>query len=281
MLVGHEAARGFLGHQRQTRGLDEALQLRAPVPVRRGRAGDDQRSLGCAQQADRFVEHLRACHARRLRPVRGGREEAHVRFLDALRLHIDGHGEVHRPASPLERGAQRGGHQVRDAPRIVHQPGALGRRLRQAHLVDLLHDAAVVMAQVCRAGDVEHRALGGEGVDQPGQGVGVPRRGEGAHARPPGHARPCVGHVHRGLLVAAVDQPEALVGQQVEQGQDVVAREREHGVHALQAQRAGQQLRPGRAHARPGNTFRSFSRAARSAPCVVAQSRQASVIETP
>lgn len=68
------------------------------------------------------------------------------------------------------------------------------------------------------------------------------RRREGAHPEPPRDPPPGVGHVYRRLLVAAVDQPEALVGQQIEQRQDVVSREREDRVDPFLPQSARQKM---------------------------------------
>ncbi len=51
---------------------------------------------------------------------------------------------------------------------------------------------------------------------------------------PTGDAPPGVGHVHRRLLVAGVDESEALVVHHVHDGQDVVSRQGEDVVDALQ-----------------------------------------------
>ncbi len=72
------------------------------------------------------------------------------------------------------------------------------------------------------------------GVDHPGEGVG--ETGAGGDQAHPGLARedgPGVGHHHRGLLVAHVDDPDVVVQAPVEDGRDVSAREGEDGVYAL------------------------------------------------
>ena len=113
------------------------------------------------------------------------------------------------------------------------QPGALRDGPGDADLIDLLHDSSVVVPEVGGAGDVEDGAFGGHGVEQAGERVGVAGGGYSDNAEGPGHAGPSLRHVDRGLLVAAVDEPEAFVVEHVEEGEDVVARDGKDGVDAL------------------------------------------------
>ncbi len=87
----------------------------------------------------------------------------------------------------------------------MHQPGALGNRLGHIDLVDFLHDPAVVVLQLSRAGDVEHRAFRRHGVGQAGDGVGVAGRGKGTDPKLTRDPSPGVCHMDGRLLVPAVN----------------------------------------------------------------------------
>ena len=63
--------------------------------------------------------------------------------------------------------------------------------------------------------------------------------GDRAHAGPPGHARVAVGGVAGGLLVAHVDDADALVEAAVVDGLDVAAAEREEVRRAVALERLG------------------------------------------
>ena len=100
--------------------------------------------------------------------------------------------------------------------------------------------AAHVLEQARRlAADDDHRDVGAPRGRDAGDGVGEP--GPGGHDRDaglPGDARPAVGRVRRRLLVAHVDDADALVEAAVVDRHDVPAAEREDVRHALLLERA-------------------------------------------
>ncbi len=82
-------------------------------------------------------------------------------------------------------------------------------------------------------------------VRDAGDGVGEARAGgDDRDAGLPGDARPAVGGVRRGLLVAHVDDADALVEAAVVDRHDVSAAEREDEGHLLGVQRAGDDRPP-------------------------------------
>ena len=96
------------------------------------------------------------------------------------------------------------------------------------------------------AADEQHRALGAEGVGDAGDGVGGARAGgDDRAAGLAGHARVAVGGVRGDLLMADVDDLDALVDAAVVDVDDVAAAEREDRVDALGLQRLGDQVAAG------------------------------------
>ena len=96
------------------------------------------------------------------------------------------------------------------------------------------------------AADQEERAPRRVGVRHARHRIGD--AGAGHHDRdpePPGEARPGVGGVRRGLLVADVDHPDAVTEAGVVDRQDVAAAEREDRAHALAGEDARDQLSAG------------------------------------
>ena len=117
------------------------------------------------------------------------------------------------------------------------------------HHVDVrqvLQRAHLVLAQRALAADQQHRALRAQGVGHAGDGVGGARAGgdDGA-AGLAGDARVAVGGVRGDLLVADVDDVDALVDAAVVDVDDVAAAEREDHVDALGLERLGDEMPAG------------------------------------
>ncbi len=96
------------------------------------------------------------------------------------------------------------------------------------------------------ATDVQHRALGAEGRSDAGDRVGAAGAGRG-HDDAELACLPCVavGRMRRHLLVAHIDDADALIDAAVVDVDDVASTQREDGVHALVLERLGDQVSAG------------------------------------
>ena len=171
---------------------------------------------------------------------------------------------MHGAASAGVGDPERLGDHLRNAPYVRHHPRLLGGGKRHSDLVDLLHRSASQLRQGSGAADRQQRALRVHGVAEAGDSVGEARGGVHRDAWAAGNPAPRVGHVHRALLVAGVDEPEAHVVHDVEQRQDVVAGEGEHGVDARSPKRCADELTSGQPSCRthsdpPIRSWRPFA----------------------
>ena len=82
-------------------------------------------------------------------------------------------------------------------------------------------------------------------VGKAGNGVGEAGRGVHADSQLTGNAAIGVGHMHRRLLVAGIDESEIVVGHDVQHRQHVVARQGKDVIDALQLQGLGNQVTSG------------------------------------
>ena len=100
----------------------------------------------------------------------------------------------------------------------------------------ILQPAHAVLGLRGLTADVQYRALRAERGRDPGDGVGAPRTGGGHHApEPSGLARVAVRRMRRDLLVAHVDDLDALVDAAVVDVDDVAAAQGEDRVDPLAA----------------------------------------------
>ena len=173
------------------------------------------------------------------------RRLAHVLDLGHLSENIARQVERHGTAARRERRGERLAHHFRDAARLRHRPGFLGDRLEERLLVHLLEGVAVDMGRGERAGQRNHRRIGGVRLREPGHQVRRARPvlpGE-EHAGAARGARVAVGHVHAGALVAHADEADGLrVVQRIEDLHPGRADEAEHVPHALGFQRRHHRL---------------------------------------
>ena len=110
-------------------------------------------------------------------------------------------------------------------------------------MVDLLQRTLPPAQRGRPAAEHQQRRLvllgGGHRAHPVGDAGARGQRGDAGH---PGHLRPALGGEGRGLLVAGVDQPDALGAAAVVDGEQVPARQREDGVDAAGPQSAGDQV---------------------------------------
>ena len=156
---------------------------------------------------------------------------------------------MYRSPPTAIRHPQRMSNHVRDTPSVGHHPRTLSNRTRHSHLVDLLHRAAPKLAEFSGAAYRQQRAFRVHRVCQAGNSVGKARRGVHSNARLASDAAPCVRHVRRRLLVPRINEPKAHVRHAVQCRKHVVARNREHILHAFERQRPAYKLAPAH-HAR-------------------------------
>ena len=144
------------------------------------------------------------------------------------------------PSAPAKHFARRHRDHVGDPLGREHGGGELGDRLHHVDVRQVLQRAHLVLGERALAADVQHRALGAEGGGDAGHRVGAARaRGRHDAAELAGLARIAVGGMGRHLLVADVDDPDALVEAAVVDVDDVAAAQGEDGVHALVLERLG------------------------------------------
>src|SRR5690606_25190847 len=127
---------------------------------------------------------------------------------------------------------------------LVAGVGPLRDRLHQADVVHLLERAAAQVGERTLAADHQDRRVGAPGVGHAGHAVGDARTGgDRRHADLAGvAARPGVGRVDGGLLVAHVHDPDAFVDAPVVERHDVAAGQGEHHLDARVLERARQDL---------------------------------------
>ena len=122
----------------------------------------------------------------------------------------------------------------------------LGDRRHHVDVRQILQRSHLVLSQRALAADVQNRALGAECGGNAGHRVGAAGTGGGDHAAElAGLARVAVGGVRRDLLVAHVDDADALIDAAIVDVDDVAAAQGEDRVDALVLQRLGDQMAAG------------------------------------
>ena len=140
-------------------------------------------------------------------------------------------------------------------PRLVDQPGDLGRRRggrgelderpHERHVVDLLQRALAPAHRGRAAAEHEHRRVVLLGGAERAHAVRHARAGgQRAHARLARHLRPALGGERRGRLVAHVDEVDPLRAAAVVDREQMAAREREQLGDAVRLEAAGDQAPP-------------------------------------
>ena len=239
VVGGHAAAAQAVEEHGDPQRLGQRAQcLLAVAPVQVG-AGHDHRALGVAQQHCRPLERVAvgAGAPPRLgqRLVSGGGLGLHEHVVE--REVQEGGARV-----GLDRLAHRALQQRRDLGRGPRGGGELDQRGHERDVVDLLQRALAPAEGGRAAAEDQHRRVvlvrGGDRAHP----VGHPRPGgQRAHAERAGHLGPALGREGRGLLVADVDDVDALLAAAVVDREQVPAREREQLAHALGLERPGDQ----------------------------------------
>ena len=160
------------------------------------------------------------------------------------------HQHVHRDLEERRAGDARGGVAHRqldvlgDARGVVARVGPLRDGPDHVHVVHLLERAAAQVRERALAADHQDRAVRAPGVRDAGDAVGDAGAGGDDRAADLGGVQPAVrvGRVDGRLLVAHVDDLDALVERAVVDGHDVPAREREDAVDAGHLERARREL---------------------------------------
>jgi len=183
-------------------------------------------------------------------------------FGDLRFLNVDGQRKVNGAGPSGSRGAEGGGHELRDAGLVVDQPRALGHRCGHADLVDLLEGRHTLLGHLGRPGDEYDRGLGGVDGRKGGNGIGkAGPAGEDARRRTAGDPGISVGHVQRRAFMPGVDELDALVFRRIHQGQDGVADDGEHLLDALQLETSNEEMGSGQLCHFPSWAIRFISRA--------------------
>ena len=121
--------------------------------------------------------------------------------------------------------------------------GEFGDRLHHVDMRQVLQRAHLVLGERALAADMQHRAFGAEGGGDAGHRIGAARSRRRHHAAElAGLAGIAVGGMGRRLLVADIDDPDALVEAAVIDIDDVAAAQGEDGVDALALEGLGDEL---------------------------------------
>src|SRR5919202_2376486 len=244
---GQRAAGGAVHVRRDVELADELDGLLVAARRPDLRAEQDARALGVDEDLGEAVDVVRVADA-----LRRGAVAARLAGDDGA---LDRHLVVQDVAADLEEdGPGRAGHRLAEGHR-AHVGHALGRHDVRGELRDRLHDvdvgqvlegAHLVLVQRALAADQQERALRAEGVGDAGDRVG--RAGAGGDdraARLAGDARVGVGGVGGDLLVADVDDLDALVDAAVVDVDDVAAAEGVDHVDPLGLQGLGDEVAAG------------------------------------
>ena len=171
------------------------------------------------------VARVEGGHARRSRCAIG---------LDLLEEDVHRELEVDRAEGARERVPERQRDVLREPLAVRAHARPLGDRPHQGQLVELLERSALRLHQRARAADDEEGHLGRERARDGGHGSrDAGARGDDGDPARPAHAPPRLGGVRRRLLVAHVDDTNALQPAALVDRHHVAAGEREHDVHAL------------------------------------------------
>ena len=152
---------------------------------------------------------------------------------------------MHRSAPSAERQAHGARDELRNSSRVRNHERAFAYRRGHGDLIDFLLRAAPQVVRVGAAGDGNDRALGMHRVGEAGNRIGEARRCVHANTGLLGDPAPGVRHVHRGLLVAGIDNAEILIRHHVQNRQDMIAGQAENIFHALELERFANEMTSG------------------------------------
>ena len=244
-MIGRHQAAALLGVEiERAGGIEQAQQLGRRAA--RAAAGDDQRALRRPEHVDRLRDRRRI----------GRRPPCRLRlhpFVEhELRRHMRAQ-HVGRDFDIDRAGLARVAHRARD--RLVeladHLIGDAQRSRRPRHrtqdidMRDVLQRPHVGLRARRAAADQQHRRARERGIGHGGDGVGdAGTRGRHRDAEAAGQLGMRMRHVHRGALVAHVDDADALLRDVVPDRLDVPALQAEYAIDAARFEKSRD---PGRA----------------------------------
>ena len=172
----------------------------------------------------------------------GGRD-ARPGGIDARVEHVARYLQERRSGRAVVALAKRHAHHVGDPFGAGHRRRELGDRLHHVDVRQVLQRAHPMLRERALAADQQHRALGAKRIGDAGHRVGRARtRGDHRASGLAGDPPVAVGGMRRDLLVAHVDNLDALVQAAVVDVDDMAAAQREDGLDALVLERLGNQV---------------------------------------
>ena len=222
--------------RRRTAGAGEFHDRPPPKRPRHGSTGQDERTPGSGQKPQDLPRLFLPEEFSRVRL----RADVHLGFYFRSQ-NVAGDAQMNRPRPPRSGQFQS---LIQDGPRplgSVDPPGCLGHGSGDGHLVHLLEGALPRLTQGRVSADEDQRRLGLERHVEGTDGVAVPRSRR--HYGDPWsflQPAPSIGHVHRGRLVAGVDQFQVPADGDVVEGEDLVSRQGEQMAHPVVQQAVDQ-----------------------------------------
>ena len=212
VVVGDDAAplRGRV--ERDPGLLDKGPHLVPGVRPQDAAARDDDRLPGAVDRVDEGVQRLGLGIGARPDDRPPHIAPIDVGLVDGGVEHVAGEIEIDRAGLAVQRLLEGEVDLLRQALQVVHAVGVFDPAFEGLDLVDLLEDLAAELADRARAAEGYDRAAIDQGIGEPGPEI--ERAGTArpyAHARPLGHPRIGLRHIGGGLLVAGVDEPDALL----------------------------------------------------------------------
>ncbi len=249
--VGEDALGHQRRHDRHLQRLGDPDQL-GRVDVRGDRAAADveHRPLGGEHRLGRGDDLLGVAVPRRL--VAGDVGLARIGEVEARQLHVLRHVDQHRAGAARAGDVERLLEHLRQVGDVLHEPGVLDDRHRDALDVGLLEGVGADQVRRHLAGDAHDRRRVEVGVGDRRHEVG--RAGAGGRdgdAHLAGRTRVALRHVAGALLVAHQEVADRVLvlGPGVVERQDRPARQAEHVGHALGLEAADDRLGAGDAAA--------------------------------
>jgi hypothetical protein len=208
------------------RALDEGPERVRRIVPPDARAGDHRRALGRGEERQCLLHRHRVRRQPRARAVEAG--DLQRALVHAVAQDVPGELEEHRPRAAAQRDPEGLGQVERNQIRRRYPVGPLGDPVEEIHLLHLLEAAAALVELRRRTPEEDERRVGRVGVRHPGERVGHARaRGDHRHADAAGDPRVCVRGMGGALLVAGVDDLDALLHQARVDRRDVEAGEGE------------------------------------------------------